>query len=61
MLATHHFGTTTIEPAIQPSPGKLRACFSAYAEGEAAGARHLLILRFAVLNLVAVALLARPG
>ena len=56
MLATRHFGTTTIEPAIQPTPAKLRTWFSAYAEGEAAGSRHLLILRFAVLNLVALAL-----
>jgi len=54
MLATHAPETSA---AFRSPEGKPPAWFGAFAEGEAAGFRHLLILRFAVLNLVALALL----
>lgn len=41
-----------------PDHGLLRAWFAAFREGEAGGYRYLLVLRFALLNLVAGALLA---
>ena len=53
MHATHAPETSA---AFGPPEGA-PAWFGAFAEGEAAGFRHLLILRFAVLNLVALALL----
>ncbi len=54
MLAIHDVRTTA--PAL-PFPRGPSAWFATFAEDEAAGYRHLLILRFAVLNLVALALL----
>ena len=57
MLAIHDLKITAAAPAFPPAQRGLRAWFGAFAEGEAAGYRHLLILRFAVLNLVALALL----
>ena len=54
MLAVHPPETSA---ALHVREGKPPAWFGAFAEGEAAGFRHLLILRFAVLNLVALALL----
>jgi len=54
MLATHPPETSA---ALRSSEGKPPAWFGGFAEGEAAGSRHLLLLRFAVLNLVALALL----
>ena len=57
MSAIHDLTITAAAPAFPPSQRRLRAWFGAFAEGEAAGYRHLLILRFAVLNLVALALL----
>jgi MotA/TolQ/ExbB proton channel family len=57
MPAINDLTITTAAPAFHASPSRLRAWFEALAEGEAAAYRHLLILRFAVLNLVALALL----
>ena len=57
MSAIHDLTITAAAPAFPPSQRRLRAWFGAFAEGEAAAYRHLLILRFAVLNLVALALL----
>ena len=54
MLATHPPETSA---ALRSPQGTPPAWLGALAEGEAAGSRHLLILRFAVLNLVALALL----
>jgi hypothetical protein len=54
MLAIHPSETSA---AVRPPRGKLPAWWGAFAEGEAAGGRHLLLLRFGVLNLVALALL----
>lgn len=54
MLAIHDIRTTA--PTL-PFPRGPSAWFAAFADGEAAGYRRLLILRFAVLNLVALALL----
>jgi hypothetical protein len=56
MPAIHDLTITAAAPGFQVSPSRLRAWFGALAEGEAAAYRHLLILRFAVLNLVALAL-----
>jgi MotA/TolQ/ExbB proton channel family len=57
MPAIHDLTITAAAPFHQASPSRLRAWLGAFAEGEAAGHRHLLLLRFAVLNLVALALL----
>ena len=57
MLATRHLESPDAAAAMPPARGPLRAWFKTLAAGEAAAGRHLLILRFAVLNLVALALL----
>ena len=57
MLAIHSPQTTNA-PGLQLAQGKLQLWFGAFAEGDAAASRHLLILRFAVLNIVALALLS---
>jgi hypothetical protein len=57
MPAIHDLTITAAAPAFSPSQSRVRAWLGAFAEGEAAAYRHLLILRFAVLNLVALALL----
>ena len=61
MLATDRFDATAtappLGPELPPPRASLRALLWAFADGEAAAHRHLLILRFAVLNLVALALL----
>ena len=57
MPAIHDLTITAATPTFGPSQSRLRAWFGAFAAGEAAGHRYLLILRFAVLNLVALALL----
>jgi len=56
MLAIHP-PETTAAAGLELAQGKLQSWFGAFAEGEAAASRHLLILRFGVLNLVALALL----
>jgi hypothetical protein len=59
MLAFHPSDTSA---AALPRPqGKLQPWFGAFADGEAAASRHLPVLRFAVLNLVALALLGAAG
>jgi hypothetical protein len=57
MIAIHPPKTTAAAGAFQPAQGMLQPWFGAFAEGDAAASRHLLILRFAVLNVVALALL----
>ena len=56
MPAIHDLTITAAAPTFPAAQRRLRAWFGAFAEGEAAAYRHLLILRFAVLNLVALAL-----
>jgi hypothetical protein len=66
MLATDRFDTNATAPplganlgaTLAPTRSNLRDLLWAFADGEAAAHRHLLVLRFAVLNLVAAALLA---
>ena len=57
MLAARHLEATAAAPAFRSPPRQSRTWFGVSADGDAAGCRHLLVLRFAVLNLVALALL----
>jgi MotA/TolQ/ExbB proton channel family len=57
MLAINPSESTATAAAFQPSQRKPQGWFGAFAGGEAAASRHLLLLRFAVINLVALALL----
>jgi hypothetical protein len=57
MLAVHSPETTAAAPALGLARGEPQPWFGAFAEGDPGASRHLLILRFAVLNVVALALL----
>ena len=57
MLAMHSPETTAAAPALGLARGEPQPWFGAFAEGDPGASRHLLILRFAVLNIVALALL----
>jgi biopolymer transport protein ExbB/TolQ len=57
MLAIHPPETAAAAAAFRPPQGRLQTWFGAFGEGDAAAYRYLLVLRFAVLNVVALALL----
>ena len=57
MISAAENVSSSIGPGTEPSGRRSAQWFAAFREGDAAAYRHLLILRFAVINLVAAALL----